>query len=507
MALLNNNDTLTSLNDPEVFRSLRGVLDAAGFTDGEILERLGAKDIASVLGNDISLLLHRTRKGTPLDTLIRLFLMEVPTEVEAVRNAIQPMKIETWVKLRLIQIDGNSAIANIKLLPYRNLILAFDPLKSLQTEMGYAYVMGIGSSSLTLSNLTIRRHSRSTLDLGTGCGFQALLASQHSGHVIAVDRNPRAVQFAAFNAKLNGVSNIEFLEGDLFEPVRGRKFDLVISNPPYVISPEMRYIYRDSGMEGDQICQKIVRQVPEFLEEDGYCQILCNWAEYSGQDWRERIAGWFEGTGCDAWVIRTEKRDADLYASLWIQHTERGGFPERTKYFQEWMDYYQQHHIDAIGAGAITMRRSSTHANWFRADDDLEKMLGPCGDHIVRGFELRDFLGTVRDDAALLDTCLRISPHVHLELKFEPSSEKWAEISAQMRLTRGLPYVGNIDPYVANLLIGCNGQQKLGDLLVKMATSLELDPGNIATALCDVVRRLIERGFLLPPTLPELNEI
>lgn len=61
----------------------------------------------------------------------------------------------------------------------------------------------------------------------------------------------------------------------------------------------MKYIYRDSCMEADQIYQKIVRQAPQFLNEGGYCQMLCNWAENEGQDWRERLHRWFEGTGCD----------------------------------------------------------------------------------------------------------------------------------------------------------------------------------------------------------------
>ncbi len=357
--------------------------------------------------------------------------------------------------------------------------------------------MGVASSTLTLANLTVRRHARLALDLGTGCGIQALLGAQHSDRVLAVDRNPRAVQLAAFNAKLNGISNVECLEGDLFEPVQGHTFDLVIANPPFVISPEMRYTYRDSGMEADQICRKIVRQAPEFVREGGYCQILCNWAEYTGQDWRERLSGWFEGTGCDVWVIRSETRDAGTYASTWIRHTERAQPEQFAQRFEEWMAYYEEQGIDAIGAGLITMRRSKGRRNWFRADDAPEKMLGPCGDHIVQGFELRDFLETVRDDSTLLNTRLRVSPDVRLERQSVPSTEGWAEQVVQLHLTRGLAYSGRIDPFVANLVIGCDGQRRLSDLVADMAASLGADPVSIASTCCGVVRGLIERGFLV----------
>lgn len=96
-----------------------------------------------------------------------------------------------------------------------------------------------------------------------------------------------------FNARLNGLSNIACLEGDLFGPVRGRMFDLVIMNPPFVISPEMKYIYRDSGMEADQVCQKIVRKVPRFLNEGGYCHILVTGRNMPGRTGENDCAvGW-----------------------------------------------------------------------------------------------------------------------------------------------------------------------------------------------------------------------
>lgn len=494
--------SLFSFEDPEDFHRLRGVLEAANYTDGGVLEALGIKDFPSIRGDDVPLLLRRTKRGTPLDTLIRLFLIEVPTDVEAVRRAVRPMKLETWGEAGLVQIHRGAVVAAVKLLPFQNLVLAFDlPRRLLQSGLGQDYVMGVGSSSLTLSNLTVCRHTPYTLDLGTGCGIQALLAAQHSDSVLAVDRNPRAVQLATFNAKLNGITNIEYLEGDLFEPVRGQTFDLVISNPPFVISPEMRYIYRDSGLEADQICRKIVRQAPEFVREGGYCQILCNWVEYAGQNWQEQLEGWFEGTGCDVWVIRSETCDADTYASTWIRHTERAEPEQFAQRFDKWMAYYEQQGIEAVGAGLITMRRSSAHANWFQADDAPEKMLGPCGDYIARGFELRDFLETVRDDSTLLNTVLRFSPDVRLERQCVPSPEGWVEQVVQLHLTRGPAYSGNIDSFVANLVIGCDGRRRLSDLVADMATSLGADVADIRSTCCGVVRRLVERGFLLPAHL------
>jgi hypothetical protein len=488
-----------TFKNPDDFTRLRDVFEKAGYTDQRVLEVIGVKDYPSMKGTDVPLLLRRTEDRSPLNTLIRLFLIETRCDVEAVKRAVSPLKLKTLMEAGIVQMDGPFVTAAVKLMPYKNFHIAFDLPCMLQSGSKKNYVMGIGSSTLTLANLTIRKQSQQTLDLGAGCGIHAFLAAGHSNRVIATDLNPRAVRFAEFNARLNNLSHVLCLEGDLFGPVKGKKFDLVVTNPPFVISPETQYIYRDGGMEGDQITRKIVSQVPEFLNEGGYCQILCNWAEIRGQDWRDRLHKWFDGTSCDAWVLRSESLDAETYALTWIRHTEKsetGQFPQQ---FEKWMAYYETQGIASMGAGLITMRRSAGRANWFRADDAPERMQGPCGDDIARGFELRDFLETVTDDSMILNLQFCISPEVRLERQSKPSSEGWLDESVRLRLAKGLSYSGNIDHYVANMLIKCDGQRKLGDLMNEMAQALQSEPDKIQSSFCSIVRHLVERGFLLPP--------
>lgn len=488
-----------TFKDPDDFTRLREVFEKAGYTDKGVLDVIGVKDFPSMKGTDLPLLLRRTKDRFPLNTLIRLFLIETQCDVETVKHAVSPLKLEALAEAGVVHMDGPSVTAAVKLMPYKNFHIAFDLPCMLQGGSRKNYVMGIGSSTLTLANLTIRRQSRQTLDLGAGCGIHAFLAAGHSSSVIAADLNPRAVRFAEFNARLNNLSHVRCVEGDLFGPVKGGKFDLVVSNPPFVISPETRYIYRDGGMEGDRITQKIVSQVPEFLNEGGYCQILCNWSELRGQDWKDRLHRWFEGTGCDAWALRSESLDAETYALTWIRHTEKSETGQFQQQFEKWMAYYETQGIASMGAGLITMRRSGGRPNWFRADDAPEKMQGPCGGDIARGFELRDFLETVTDDTMLLDARFRISPEARLERQSRPSSEGWLDESVRLCLAKGLTYSGNIDHYVANLLIKCDGQNKLGDLMNEMAHALQAGPEKIKSSFCSIVRHLVERGFLFPP--------
>ncbi|MCK9296112.1 MAG: class I SAM-dependent methyltransferase [Desulfobulbaceae bacterium] len=493
-----NSAPLFAFTDPDDYRRLRDLLAAAGFLDESVLDAIGVSDLPS-LENDHPLLLDRTAGGSVLHTLIRLFLMEMPVEADIFARAIHPMATDSWQQAGLVRRHGSRVTAALKLLPFRNLILAFDLPAMLQTPQRSRYVMGIGGSTITLSQLTVRRPCRQTLDLGCGCGVHAFLAAPHSSRVAAVDLNPRAVRLAAFNARLNSISNVDCLEGDFFGPVGERKFDLIISNPPFVISPETRFIYRDAGMEADSVSRRIAREAPGFLEEGGFCQILCNWAQKGGSDWQQQLAQWFAGTGCDVWVMRSESLTPAAYASKWIRHTEFGDQEtEFSQRFHHWLEYYERLGIASFGAGLITMRRRASGANWFRADASPDRMLGPCGEYIARGFALQDFLETVNEDRALLACRLKFSPDLRLEQQFTPSEQGWQVTGSSIQLARGLAFRGNSDTFMANLMIHCDGRKTLQELLPDMAAALQAEPAQLAPLVCRLIRKLVGQGFLLP---------
>ncbi len=469
----------------------------AGYTRTGILERLGAGDFPSLRSSDIPILLHRTASGDALDTLIRLFLVEAPCDKDAVSEAAAPLPTPDWIEAGLVIVDGDRVRPAVKILPYGDFLLAFDLIGAYGREGSTDFVMGIGASTITLANLTIRSPSRLTLDLGTGCGFQALCAARHSEKIVATDINARALAYARFNAALNDAAAVEFRQGDLFEPVSGLAFDLIVCNPPFVISPETLFTYCDGGMEGDALCRRIVREAPSFLAEGGFCQILCNWAEYDDRDWGEGLKNWVEGSGCDAWVMRSQSRDIVTYASTWIRQKSRDpqGIPQER--FEQWMRYYDHLGISSVGSGIITMRRRTDGHPWYRADDAPKKMLGPCGDDILRGFALRDVLESA-SDADLLETRLILSPDARLERICAPAEEGWKDTSLSLSLVCGLPYTGAIDPVMANFLIACNGTRTLGQVLQDSVPGMDAPSDAVIQALMNIVRSLMERGFLLP---------
>jgi SAM-dependent methyltransferase len=473
---------------PADYRRILDTLAGAGYDDLGVTELLGT-NLSSLAGKKLPPLLRRTAGGTPLETLVRLFILGARVPMAEARAALgEP---EWWAEGGLVTIEGGEVRATVQLRCYQGLVVAFDFLRRGGAALAADYVMGISASSLTLAGLTVRRASRSTLDLGTGNGFQAFLAAQHSDRVVATDRNPRAVEMATFNARLNGLDAVECREGDLFEPVAGETFDLIVSNPPFIVSPDNAFYFLHSGMEGDEVCRTIARAAPEHLNAGGYCQFLANWTVVEGEDWRHRLGGWFAGTGCDAFVLRRGSTAPDEYAAIWIEDDDFEAS------FEVWMDYYARLGVRAIDSGLVTMRRSGG-TPWFRAEDSPETMTFPAGDDLVRRFEAEDYLAINGSDEALLATRFQIAPDARLDQQLIPAEGGWGLLDNQLRRTGGLHWSGYVDADGADLLARCDGTVPMADLLDDLATAVGPDAGELAASWPATVRRLVACGFLVP---------
>ena len=493
------NHPVFDVSDPEEFARMREVLLKADFHERGLIEVLGPVQLPAQAGKELPHFLHLTRPGRPLDILIRLFVAGAPVEETAAREALAPMPLETWVRAGLVRLRDGSVQGRVRLQPCRGMVLACDYADFREPGGSLEQVMGITASSMTLADFAVRRPCRTALDVGSGNGIQAFLASAHSQQVWGVDRCGRSIEFARFNAGLNGIANCEFIEGDAFEPVRDRTFDLVVSNPPFAVTPSFRYMYRDSGVELDGFCRNLVRQAPELLNEGGMFQICCDWVHLSGADWKERLAGWFEGSGCDVWVLRTETQGAADYARVWVRDTEQETEQGSARLYDEWVSYYQVKGVEAVSNGLIVMRRASGRANWLRIEEMPDGSGGPVGESVAAGFELHDFLDTVRADEAFLGEKLRVSPLVRLEDVCEPVGGAWRVASASIRLVRGLTYSSPVDLRLAGLVARCDGQRPVRDLLVELAVATNSDLEKIRPNCLALLRQLVERGFLLPP--------
>jgi protein-L-isoaspartate O-methyltransferase len=484
---------------------LRNVLRAAGFA--ETAEQLPVEVEGRARGGrNVPRLMRMTAAGRPLDTLARLFLLGVPTGVGEARAAMAPVPLEEWVEAGLVRAEGDSAIGLVALHLYEDLILAADKPELLERGAGPDFVSGVTNSTVSLALFAVRRGFRNILDLGAGCGVMGFLAARGGGHVLATDINPRAIGFARFNARLNGIRDAEFATGDAFEPAAGRRFDLIVANPPCVIGPGVRYAYRDSGMELDGMCRKIVGQAPEFLEEGGIFQSTAEWPDFTGVDWKERMAGCFRDSGCDALVLRMRTKNALEHAEETVCDTEVLDPEVQSRVYGEYADYFERLHVASISEGLILMRRRSgarsgmpagPSGNWVRFEELPPRPLEPFGEAVWRMIEARDALEGMQDDSGLLEWKLRIAPGLALETTRTWAGEGWSDASYWLRQGTGFRFQASVDAHVANMIEAFEGPRTVREVLEEMAERLGVNFDAVADASLAVLGEMLQRGFLV----------
>jgi len=210
---------------------------------------------------------------------------------------------------------GDQVVPHARLLPIGKLLLASDGF-SRDADDPADYVATYTPTARVLDSLTPRPRVERALDVGTGSGIHALLAAQHAGQVIATDVNPRALAYTTLNAALNGLHNIECRQGSLFEPVEGETFGLVTCNAPYVVSPETRWVYRDSEFSEDGVSERVLLAAAAHLTVDGYAAMLVSWLAFDEKVPDERVIGWAEASG----LRQLDPLDPELRPA----HTRRG---------------------------------------------------------------------------------------------------------------------------------------------------------------------------------------
>ena len=203
-----------------------------------------------------------------LDLLIRLFCLGEAIAKSQGEKFIPKEILHGLLTCRLLERDGEWLQPGCLLTPFGELILACDSWRSANA---YAadLVLGVNPTTQLLARCSMLRPRGKALDLGTGCGTLALAAAPSAESVIGTDINRRALDFGRINAALNGVSNVSFLHGDRFEPVAGRRFDSIISNPPFFLAPVSGLLYCENSMELDGFVESLARSAPQFLEEGG----------------------------------------------------------------------------------------------------------------------------------------------------------------------------------------------------------------------------------------------
>lgn len=364
------------------------------------------------------------------------------------------------------------------------------------------HVLGVGHASLSLLRATPTAPVGSVLDLGTGCGVQAVHAAGYARSVTATDINPRALWLAEATAALNEL-DVELLPGSWFEPVAGRRFDQVVANPPFVVGPaRIEHTYRDSGLALDGASELVLSRVPDLLAPGGTAAVLAAWVHTEDEDWRQRVSGWLPGYGIDAWVVQRDIADPALYVGTWLRDA---GLDPRAPVAQEraeqWLTALDEAGVTGIGFGFVYLRAYDGPSEVL-AEDLTHGFEDPLGAEALAHFERSAWLRAVAADPAVAWRArFRVDPATALERVYLPGDDGWEQQVARLHRGDGPRWQHEVDEITVSLLAGMrSGGLPLYELIELLGLSQgsdEVDP-EFATAALAVVTGLVRHGLIHP---------
>jgi methylase of polypeptide subunit release factors len=490
---------------------------------------------------------RRDDAAKALAAVVRLWLLAEPQPEETLDAALPGIRAEGLLALGLVEPVPGSALlaAKADLRPYgwdvnedgsggAELWVASD-LAAHQQEgvLRHDHVLGIGQASTTLVQTTFRRHTGRALDLGTGCGIQAFHLLHHCEHVTATDISERALAFTRFNILLNAEAlsvdpdrlgdRVSLRLGSLLEPVAGEEFGLVVSNPPFVITPRSagedsseQFTYRDGGLPGDGIVAALVAELPAVLAPGGTAQMLGNWEVAEGTAWQERPQSWVD-SGLDAWFIQRELVSPEEYAETWLRDASEGR--DREHYRDAYGAYladFDSRNVAGIGFGMVLLRRpvSPGQGSFTRFEEITYPIEQPIGPHLGAALERQDWLAA----NSVEDAHLLVADDVTEERHQRPGAEHPGVIL--LRQGAGLRRTNLLSTELAGFVSACDGDLTAGQIAGALEALLggglggalgggpdleasgeeAFDAGAFRSALLAEAANLVRDGFLIPAT-------
>jgi SAM-dependent methyltransferase len=253
---------------------------------------------------------HARRSPEPAAIAARLFLLHDPVPVEHAARVLGD--VASLAAAGLVDSLGATVTSRVHLALAGNLFVFGDRVASAQAVPPFNAV----TASLARAAMP-RQPVGSMLDLGCGAGALALALARSAQRVVGTDVNPRALAWARFNARLNGIAHVELRLGDLFEPVEGERFDLIVSQPPFVARriDAVASAFVHGGERGDELALRAVAGAASRLAPEGRAVLLADWPLLDGDALESRVGAAVAGSGAEALVLQSPAKNLDEYCT------------------------------------------------------------------------------------------------------------------------------------------------------------------------------------------------
>jgi SAM-dependent methyltransferase len=468
---------------------------------GDALRRIGYTEdgIHGLLGDDayaaerIDAALERRLPQSALGTAIRLFFLQQEVPAAEVAKAIGRPALDALPEAGLAEVGDDAVRPLLKILAVGDLLVAADGDTSYAGDDPPDYVSAYTPTTQIADALTVRRRVGRALDVGTGSGAQALLAARHAREVVATDVNERALMFTKLNAGLNGLASVECRLGSLFEPVEGETFDLITCNAPYVVSPEHKWVYRDSGLPADEASRRIVTEAARHLADGGFATLVVSWLADREDAPDERPLAWVKDLGCDAWILEKWSGDPIDHATRWNDYAADDEEKFEAK-LDEWIAYMDELGAAWVSEGAILLHKRPGKRHTARVDEIDAEDVSLASGQIERAFAARAKLAEGVD---LLGQRVSVAATLILEHEVEPRGRRAEAIAATVELAEGTHPVLESSPAAADVIAALDGERTLAESFRRATNGLsEGKAAKLRREVVELVEELLELGAL-----------
>jgi methylase of polypeptide subunit release factors len=493
------------------FAALRQLLSRHDFRAGPLCERTGAHSMY-----DFRTLGQGREKGleleTGLDALIRLFLDSEALSPEQVRTLLGEDASGILEACGLLVTPASRPgmqVGSVLLYPTDGLWIASDRVLPPDLEEGRSGLPedvvypAITSSVRVFMDLLPRTRCGRFLELCSGTGIAALAAASDFAEAAwAVDITERSTVFARFNGAMNGLSGrFTALQGDLWEPVRGQRFDRIAAHPPYVAAPRTEYVYRDGGDDGEWITRRVLQGARDHLDPGGILHCTCMLTERRGTTLPGRVREILGSASDDFDLLLVDcgrVSPANHFSDRMVRARGEGAAE-----VAEHLRRFEELKVESLVFTTLLLRLHGEN----RAPVTSMRTRGPVtrGAHLLWGLEVARRQDSEEFHRGLLRSRPRLSPMARMNLRYRAGQDvedPWVPESARVEVPG--PFLEGMDATlsVAQFLGRCDGRMELPALMVRMKEEGLLEPEITELEFARMVAGLVGLGVLEVEALP-----
>lgn len=425
-------------------------------------------------------------------TAMRMLMFQDPVPLSDARSAMGEL-FDSLLRAGLLeQRPGDTIVSPFVLALVDDLYVLSDEL-----SRGGEAVMGFGETTIALCVAALPdRVLDHVLDLGCGSGTCALVLAHRAKKVIGTDINPRAIALSQINAVINGIPNVEFRLGSLFEPVKGETFDLIVSQPPFVPRPAeakgATFLY--GGAHGDELALEVCHGVGNHLAANGRAVFIVEWPIYGDLTPEQRIRRTLGDAPMDVLLLHTPGTSVDEHATYYAA----GIHPGLDESFERDVLERRQH-LESLGIRKLhmsfTILQSADESKPFTQSISVEPLhkIRVSNDRVNKIFAARKLLQH-RD--ALLASTLRMPPKTILaQEQDEPGADVESTLWAKFGPEALRPRI-NITLAMLGLLTAIHESPTVQDGLQQYADAYETPLEEALDQLLRMVEEAVQHGLL-----------